>query len=305
MTFLCPYCRVPLNSAVDALDCSQCGRRFSTDGATPDFSEGHYYDSFSGPGELTPNAISGLEQEFAGTISRIREFYEPLLVRHGAKTVLDCGAGNGIGVDTLVDDGYDAWGLDLSALRKWQWQERKHRERLVVADAMRTPFPDGYFDVVLSSGVIEHIGVTEYRDPTYRVRPLPERDDLRRAFLRELMRVCRPEGHVYIDCPNGSFPIDFWHGTTVAEPRFHSWTEGFLPAFGEIRRLVRSIRSTAGVEAVSPFGRLRFRQSRARWFGRLLATPAEAFFQAMNHRPLRWLASSPFNPYLVVRIDVT
>jgi SAM-dependent methyltransferase len=205
-------------------------------------------------------------------------------------------------VDLLVREGYDAWGLDLSSLRKWQWQQREQRNRLLVADALQMPFTTGYFDAVISSGVIEHIGVSEHRDPGYVVKALPERDVLRRKFLGELLRVCGSDGSVYVDCPNGLFPIDFWHGTEVGEARFHTWNEGFLPSFGMIRRLVRSIDPLMRVEALSPFGRLQFRQARTRWHGRLLTSPVRGFLRAMNFRPLRWLATSPLNPYLVVRI---
>ena len=42
--------------------------------------------------------------------------------------------------------------------------------------------------LVISSGVIEHIGVEEHGGASYSVRPLPDRDALRARFVGELLR---------------------------------------------------------------------------------------------------------------------
>jgi hypothetical protein len=289
--FVCPHCRGPLD---EPLACSACGRTYSVDGGIADFAEGAYYDSYDPAQPLPPDHLAGLEAEFNGTHARIVDYYIPRLPR-GAR-VLDCGAGNGLSVDLLAEHGFDAWGVDLSQLRKWQWRERTRRERLVVADALRLPFPDGFFDVAISSGVIEHIGVHESRDPDYHVAPLPNRDELRRQFLAELVRVT--SGVVYVDCPHGAFPIDFWHRATGRGLRFHPLDEGFLPTFNEVRALVPELR----VEALSPHRRLRFRQVRERWYGVAFALPMSLLFRGMSLPGLRWLARTAVNPFLVVRI---
>ncbi|MEA2568289.1 MAG: hypothetical protein QOI24_290 [Acidobacteriota bacterium] len=293
--FICPYCRGPL---VAPLACETCDRVYSIEDGIADFAEGNYYDRYE-PGQPLPDDhLAGLEAEFIGTQSRIVDYYLPRLPR-GAR-VLDCGAGNGLSVDLLAERGFDAWGVDLSQLRKWQWRDRAQRERLIVADALRLPFPNGFFDVAISSGVIEHIGVEEARDPDYRVAPLPNRDELRRQFLAELVRVTSRDGAVYVDCPHGAFPIDFWHRGTGRGLRFHSLKEGFLPTFGEIRRLVDpSLR----VEALGPHRRLRFRQVRQRWYGVLFSAPVSLLFRAMSWPGLRVLARTAMNPFLVVKIS--
>jgi SAM-dependent methyltransferase len=296
--FICPYCRGPL---VDPLACEACDRSYSIDDGIADFAEAHYYDRYE-PGQPLPDDhLAGLEAEFIGTQSRIVDYYLPRLPR-GAR-VLDCGAGNGLSVDLLAERGFDAWGVDLSQLRKWQWRERTQRERLVVADALRLPFPKGFFDVAISSGVIEHIGVAEARDPDYRVAPLSNRDEQRRRFLAELIRVTSRDGAVYVDCPHGAFPIDFWHRGTGRGLRFHRLDEGFLPKFGEIRRLVRELDPTLRVEALSPHRRLRFRQVRQRWYGVLFSAPVSLLFRAMSLPLLRVLARTGLNPFLVVKIS--
>ncbi|HJQ38972.1 MAG TPA: class I SAM-dependent methyltransferase [Thermoanaerobaculia bacterium] len=278
---VCPHCKAALDRAFCCPGCARC----YPDG---DFAEGRYYDHFDGTTPLTPEHAKGLELELEGTRRRILDFYLPLLPR-GAR-VLDCGCGNGLSVDLLTERGFDAWGNDLSQLRKWQWREREHRDRLVVASALTLPFADDAFDVVISSGVIEHIGVSETSVPRYAVTPLPNRDELRAAFLRELLRVAPT---VYLDCPNGAFPIDFWHGDTPGSARFHSLREGFLPTFSEIRAIAPR------VEPLSPYKRLQFRQASQHWYGRLLGRPADWFFRFMP----KFVAKSAINPFLVLRVE--
>lgn len=299
--FICPGCRTSLDSVDYELRCTTCGSHYPIRERIADFSGGNYYDSFHGPEELDDIARAGLEAENDGNVRRMSGFYAHFLQALNARTVLDCGAGNGLGVDVLNEAGYDAWGIDLSALRRWQWESRTFREKLVVADAMCLPFPDQYFDVVISSGVIEHIGVHEERSPDYKVSVLPDRDESRRRFLSEILRVSKTA--VFVDCPNGSFPVDFWHATRLSRPRFHSPREGFLPTFFTVRRLVRQLDPHARVVALSPYGRLNFKQSSGQWFGRLFHYPALTLFRSMTLSPLRWLAATPLNPYLVLRID--
>ena len=163
---VCPECRGALAESPVGLTCRGCDLTFPVDDGIADFARGRYYDAFSDPAELLPAQLEGLRHEVAGTIARIEDFYLPLirsLPAGGAPErpvrVLDSGCGNGISVDLLNEAGLTAWGNDVSALRKWQWRERSSRDRLVVADSRKLPFPEGYFDVVLSSGVLEHIGV--------------------------------------------------------------------------------------------------------------------------------------------------
>ncbi|MCP4896835.1 MAG: class I SAM-dependent methyltransferase [bacterium] len=273
------------------------------DGIT-DFADGYYYDEFEG--ELSEAQCIGLEHEVSGTRSRIEQFYLPRL-QHlkqcDAPRVLDCGCGNGLSVDLLVNGGIDAWGNDLSRLRRWQWNERDNRHRLCVADGARLPFDDGFFDVVISSGVLEHVGVEEHGGASYSVAPLADRDRLREGFLRELLRVTNNNGRLWLDFPNGAFPIDFWHGTDAGAARWHSLNEGFLPTVRGIRKLVRKLDSELRVKAVSPAGRLQMQQVSRHVYGRILGPAVRLFLTAMRIPGLRWLSASPFNPYLVLEIS--
>jgi SAM-dependent methyltransferase len=287
VSYVCPSCHKPL-------DKPHCGEPYAVENGIADFSGGAYYDTFNSEDELTAEHKIGLAAEITGSRWRIERFYIPMIER-GAH-VLDCGCGNGVSVDVLDEHGYDAWGVDLSALRKWQWRKRMHRDQLAVANALRLPFEDDAFDVVISSGVIEHIGVEETGGASYHVKPMPNRDAMRQQFIDELLRVTKPGGRVFVDCPNGAFPIDFWHGGAGGRARWHSRGEGFLPAFDDIRSLARG----NDVRALSPHRRFAFRQVGRHWYGRVFSAPISMLFALMKVLP--FLARTALNPYLVVEI---
>ncbi len=300
-SLVCPHCRGPFEESSGSLSCPACGREFPVVDGIADFAEGRYFGDHPDPSSLSEEALRGFENENAGR--RIEDYYLPLLRRTGARRVLDSGCGNGEAVDTLSEAGLEAWGHDLSAFRKWQWRSRRHRERLVVADGLRLPFPDGFFDAVISSGVLEHVGVEEHgRSGFYDVAPLPDRDERRAAFLSGLLRVVAPGGTLYLDFPNGAFPIDFWHGMSAGGARWHSPFEGFLPRVSEIRSLAARTDSALRVTVRSPHRRLRFNQVGGHWYGRLFRAPVAAFYALTSVPGFTWLAGTPLNPYLVLEV---
>jgi SAM-dependent methyltransferase len=287
-----------LTAGTDSLRCDREDIHYPVVDRIADFMRGNYYDQFDENTILTAEHRQALERENDGAIARINDFYLPLI---GAKRrVLDAGCGNGISVDLLTAAGHDAYGIDSSALRRWQWRERSHREGLAVADGAKLPFADAYFDVLLCSGVLEHVGVEEMGGDAYRVKPLPNRDASRRAFLAGLLRVLAPGGTLFLDFPNGAFPIDFWHNTRGGSARFHSLREGFLPTFAEVVQLANDLDPRISVTAVSPNGRLRFRQVRQHWYGRAFALPMQLLFATMDRVPR--LSRSAVNPFLVIRL---
>lgn len=304
---VCPHCHGGLERSPAGLGCPRCGRAYPCgDDGIADFSGGESFDAFVGPETLSDAERVGLENERAGAAARVEDFYAPLVLAHRPPSgrplrALDSGCGTGLSVDLLELVGIEAWGNDLSRLRRWQWRERRRRDRLVMADSRRLPFPDGYFDCVISSGVIEHVGVAEVGRPRYRVRPLPTRDAERVEFLGELLRVTAGGGTLFLDFPNGAFPIDFWHGDRPGGARFHRPAEGFLPTIGDVRRYTAGLGSYR-VRPLSPLHRLRMRQVGGHWYGRLLKLPMRLLLRLMTLGPLRPLAGSALNPYLVLAI---
>jgi len=309
--YVCPRCHGPLAESPDQLACPACQLTFPVSDGIADFALGGYYDAFADGQELAPAHLEGLRNEVAGTLARIEGYYLPRIrefaqrrgLAPGDVRILDCGCGNGIAVDVLGKAGFQCWGNDLSALRKWQWRERDRRDHLLVGDALALPFPDGFFHIVLSSGVIEHIGVDEAGGDTYWVRPRPDRDESRVAFLSELLRVIGSPGELWLDFPNGAFPIDFWHGTRAGGARFHRLDEGFLPTIGEVRGYLGRIGGGWRARPMSPHGRLACRQVRRHWYGQLFHLPVAAFLWATRMPILGRLAGSPLNPYLVLAIE--
>ena len=305
---VCLHCKGPLGQDERELSCAACGLRFPRADGIADFSEGRYYDAFPGPEVLSEENRRGLGNEHEG--ARIEDYYLPLLdriagekgVARSGLRVLDSGCGNGESIDLLRREGVDAWGHDLSALRKWQWLRRERRDRLVVADGATLPFSAGFFDVVITSGVLEHVGVAEEGDGHYRVRPLPDRDRQRSRYVAELLRTLAFGGRLFLDFPNGRFPIDFWHGVAPGGARFHSPFEGFLPAVRDIRSLCARLPEDLTVTVRSPERRLRFHQVSGHWYGRLLRGPMAAFYRLMSVPFFRFLAATPLNPYLVIEI---
>jgi SAM-dependent methyltransferase len=305
--FDCPACRLALDRRGEIFDCSRCGRRYPVEDGIADFSEGRYYDRFTPGQPLSAAEEAGLANEVPGAEARIRDFYLPLLEperksRARPIRVLDSGCGNGLSVDLLHEAGVEAWGVDLSALRKWQWRGRMRRDRLACARGERLPFSDAYFDAVLCSGVLEHVGVRESGGARYRVEPLAGRDEARLEFLAEQARVLAPGGALWLDFPNGAFPIDFWHGPTPGAPRWHSPREGFLPLAAEVRRYARALPGSFRVRVLGAAGRLQFRQVERHWYGKLLRGPASLWLRLLGTRAFAPLRETACNPFLVMEL---
>ena len=257
--------------------------------------------------------LQALEDEEIGVRYRILNFYLPLFLdfckARGKAAfdvrILDCGCGNGASVEYLANAGFESIGIDIARLRFEQWQQRiaLPRVSLITADATALPFADCMFDIVLSSGMLEHIGVAEECAPDYHVTALPDQRSLRREFLAECLRVVRPGGVLYIDHPNGAFVVDFWHNNHLSRPRFHSPFQRFLPSFAEVVKLCEAVSQGCAIEAISPAGRFTFRRSQRRWYGKLFTGTMKRYLHMMQKKPFRWLAASPLNPYLVIRIE--
>lgn len=116
-------------------------------------------------------------------------------------TLLDFGCGDGRYLDTYAQAGFDAHGCDVVA------RSTDARVRLIETP-YRLPYPDGMFDVIASTGVLEHALNTV-------------------EVFREIRRVLKPGGiavhlfptrfylprepHIYVPLANFFRPVPRWY----------------------------------------------------------------------------------------------
>ncbi len=113
---------------------------------------------------------------------------------HGRGLVDGCGVG--MYLHHLAEQMTEITGLDIELERL---REARRREAQVVNGAGENlPFPDNFFDLVLSHEVLEHV-----------------QDD--RAAIVEIIRVLQPGGRLVLFCPNRGYPFEthgfYWRGT--------------------------------------------------------------------------------------------
>lgn len=211
----------------------------------------------------------------------------------------------------FLDDGFDARGVDLPALSVF-WEKRGNPpSRFFACDATALPFADGFFDVVYSLGVFEHIGTT-----TGHYSLAPDYRDTRRRYASELLRVTRKGGRILVAAPNKGFPVDIQHGAVDSDSpntalnrlrvKIHAktkmtlhqtWGRYYLPTYAETAEYF--VRAGGASEMVSPplknyFGFGRFNSGVLSGVRRL----AEAY--ANNLPP--FLRRTCFNPYMIALI---
>ena len=118
------------------------------------------------------------------------EYLQSLLPSHGV--TLEVGCGSGRLSSSLAIRGYRTIGLDFSlpalAAARQNYSASGASGFFVAGDAMRLPFPQATFDVVLSTGLLEHF-----------TDPLP--------IVVEMVRTLRPGGLFYSDIVPKKFSL--------------------------------------------------------------------------------------------------
>ncbi|GEM_PF-1550314 len=101
------------------------------------------------------------------------------------KKVLDLACGTGYGSFLLSLYSQKVIGVDISleAIQLAREKYKRNNLSFVVSDAMSTPFQDHSFDIIISFETIEHI-----------------KNDI--VFLKEVKRILKPEGLLFLSCPN-------------------------------------------------------------------------------------------------------
>jgi len=143
--------------------------------------------------------------------------------------LLSVGCRFGADVDTLVDLGVNAYGVEPFSGTE-MWRLKKNKGRFAVADGRELPFGEDVFDVVYCSAVLEHVGY-EKKDEISRAIQAREK------FARELTRVLKPGGIIIITTANRHFCMDTGHGANFLGIRVHSPFNDFTLSLKDIKSL--------------------------------------------------------------------
>ena len=113
----------------------------------------------------------------------------PVMQQAGVRRVLDAGCGVGRHLLPLLAAGFAVWGVDVDAQVLQLLQDRLKKVAvdaagpyLAQADLNRLPFMSGAFDLLVSIKVINHGYAATFRE-----------------YCRELDRVVKPGGHLFIN----------------------------------------------------------------------------------------------------------
>lgn len=169
-------------------------------------------------------------QWFASIVRRVAR-------RAGIGRVLDVGCGNGVLLREFVKSGWQGFGVDPSP---WAVQCADGYE-VFQSTLHGAGFPDGHFDVVTNTAVLEHVAQPH-------------------LYVEEVLRILRPGGCAYFNVPNygslsirlgcGSFRSNTppWHANYFT----HRTLAGFLDCYRDMLSAI-AIRSYGIPEAYGAY----------------------------------------------------
>lgn len=289
---VCPLCRAQLVRRDEGLRCSACPGLFPVEGGFPNLIVGERFTD-----ELPDDELAFEECSSGATT---RKFWIPLFRRTWPDSgdppvILSLGCGVGAEVDELGDAGFAAGGID-SGNRTRLWKRRTYPNRLLLANGMHLPFRDGAFDGVFCGCVFPHVGVT---GDSFEVAA--DCREQRLSLAREIARVLKPGGHVFVANPNRLFPFDLFHRGKGAGlvPRRNFPTDPFLLSLADLRELFSSSGLVA-TKALAPRHYWSFNRSQRSWKGKLLSVPVRTLFWLNSLTAAESIRSSRLAPWLVV-----
>jgi SAM-dependent methyltransferase len=130
--------------------------------------------------------------------------YMKFLQKGSTLKMLDVGCGEGYYVRDAMNEGINAYGIDIST-HAIENALAEVKDRITFGSITEIPFADEEFDIMTAFDVIEHI------DPKYTSN-----------MVEEIRRVLKPDGIIIITTPNsnfGSWVFDLTH-INVRPPRF-------------------------------------------------------------------------------------
>ncbi len=96
--------------------------------------------------------------------------------------ILDLGSGEG-GTSSVLSDGNTVISLDISLERLNRQKDKNKNYALVLGNAIRLPFKDNFFDLIILQDVIEHVQSPE-------------------ILINNISAVLKPGGTIYLSTPN-------------------------------------------------------------------------------------------------------
>lgn len=130
-------------------------------------------------------------------VSRCLEIIE----KYHPKRLLDIGCAYGYFVGTFRKNGVDAYGIDISEFAIEQACEEAKRY-IFKAKAQDIPFPDNFFDLIVSWDTLEHIPEQDLPKATSEINRVGQRQRI--VIATEILLGDKDKSHVIIK------PLEWW-----------------------------------------------------------------------------------------------
>lgn len=110
-----------------------------------------------------------------------------LLKKNGSKNILDLGSGSGRHVVYLAKNGFDVFGIDIAEeginiTKSWLKKENLKANLKIGNIYEKLPYPNNFFDAILTTGVICHNNLNGIR-----------------KTIREMERILKPNGFIFVN----------------------------------------------------------------------------------------------------------
>ena len=110
-----------------------------------------------------------------------------VLKKNNVKKILDLGSGSGRHVIYFAKEGFDSFGIDIAEegikiTKDWLKKENLKANLKIGNIYEKLPYPDDFFDAILTTGVISHSDI----------------GGIRRA-IKEIERILKPQGFIFVN----------------------------------------------------------------------------------------------------------